>query len=52
MRATFVKQAIAKGWTMLQIAQHIGDTVDTVEKYYAVPSLGEMSEVARNKEVF
>lgn len=52
MRATFVKQAIAKGWTMLQIAQHLGDTVDTVEKYYAVPSLGEMSEVARNKEVF
>lgn len=52
MRATFVKQAILKGWTMLQIAHHIGDTVDTVEKYYAVPSLGEMAEVARNKEVF
>jgi integrase len=52
LRATFVKQAIVKGWTMLQIAQHLGDTVDTIEKYYAVPSLGEMSEVARNKEVF
>lgn len=52
MRATFVKQAIAKKWTMIQIAQHIGDTVDTVEKYYAVPSLGEMAEVAKNKEVF
>jgi len=52
LRSTFVKQAISKGWTMLQIAQHIGDTVDTVEKYYAVPSLGEMSEVAKNKEVF
>ena len=52
LRATFVKQAIAKKWTMLQIAQHIGDTVKTVEEYYAVPSLGEMSEVAKNKEVF
>lgn len=52
LRSTFVKQAIVKGWTMLQIAQHIGDTVETVEKYYAVPSLGEMSEVAKNKEVF
>ena len=51
MRSTFVKQAILKGWTMSQISDHIGDTQETVEKYYAVPSRGEMSEVAKNKEV-
>lgn len=51
MRSTFVKQAISNGWTMIQIADHIGDTPETVQKYYAVPSIGEMSEVARNKEV-
>jgi integrase/recombinase XerD len=51
LRSTFVKQAISNGWSMSQIANHIGDTEQTVEKYYAVPSIGEMSEVARNKEV-
>lgn len=51
LRSTFVKQAMANGWTLIQISNHIGDTQQTVEKYYAVPSLGEMSEVAKDKEV-
>lgn len=51
LRSTFVKQAISNGWSMTQIANHIGDTEQTVEKYYAVPSLGEMAEIAKNKEV-
>jgi hypothetical protein len=46
-----VKQAILNGWSMIQIANHIGDTQQTIEKYYAVPSLGEMAELARTKEV-
>ena len=51
LRSTFVKSAISNGWTLIQIADHIGDTPETIQKYYAVPSIGEMSEVAKNKEV-
>ena len=51
LRSTFVKQAILNGWSMIQISNHIGDTQQTIEKYYAVPSIGEMAELARTKEV-
>lgn len=45
MRSTSAKLLKAKGWSIEQVARHLGDTVQTVQHYYTVPSSEEMKEL-------
>ena len=49
LRATCVKFCIKSKWSLLEIAKLTGDEVETIETHYAVPSKGDMNEVAKNK---
>ena len=51
LRATFVKQAFAQGWTMEEVMKQTGDTAETLQNHYAIPSDGEMLETARAKAI-
>lgn len=51
LRATCVKQCQAKGWTITQTAELIGDTINVVQKHYAAPSDDEMSALAEEKAI-
>lgn len=45
MRSTSAKILKQKGWSIEQVAKHLGDTVQTVQHYYTVPSSEEMKEL-------
>jgi len=49
LRATCVKFCKKAGWDLLEIAKLTGDEVETIETHYAIPSGGDMSEVAKKK---
>ncbi len=49
LRATCVKIAQAKGWKPIEVAELTGDTLRTIERHYAVPTVGEMREAARSR---
>ena len=46
LRSTFVKLAKLVGWSDVQIAQQIGDSLEVVQRHYATPSDGEMREIS------
>lgn len=45
MRATAAKILKNKGWTIEQVANLLGDRVETIQHYYTVPSDAEMKEL-------
>jgi integrase/recombinase XerC len=45
MRASAAKILKNKGWTIEQVANLLGDRVETVQHYYTVPSESEMREL-------
>ncbi len=51
IRATCTKFCIKKGWSSLEVARLTGDTVETIETHYAVPSMGDMQEAVKKKPI-
>jgi integrase len=51
LRGTCVKFCQAAGWSPEQVAELTGDTIEVIQSHYLVPSLAEMSETMRTKEV-
>ena len=51
LRATCAKLCKEKGWSVEQIAKHLGDTVRVVQQHYSTPSLSEMKNIAQDKGV-
>jgi len=51
LRATCIKLAQRRGWTVEQTAKHVGDTVRVIQEHYAVPSQMEMAEVVSQKAI-
>jgi integrase len=51
LRASAAKRAAESGWSLLEISKLLGDSPDTVQKYYLAVSPGQFQEVARNKEL-
>jgi len=51
LRATCVKFCQAAGWTPEQVSRLVGDSIRVIQLHYATPSIGEMSDVVREKEV-
>lgn len=51
LRATCVKRAARRGWTVEQTARLIGDSVRVVQMHYATPSNQEMAEKVKEAEL-
>lgn len=51
LRATCVKFCQAAGWTPEQVSRLIGDSIRVIQLHYATPSISEMSDVVKEKEV-
>lgn len=51
LRATCIKLAQKRGWTITQCAEHVGDTVRVIEQHYMAPSDGEMRAAAKDKPI-
>lgn len=49
LRATCIKMCQIRGWTPQQTAQHVDDTLKTIEAHYTVPSESEMKDLATKK---
>ena len=49
LRATCVKVAQARGWKPEEVAELTGDSIRTIQRHYAVPTIGEMAEAARTR---
>ena len=45
IRASCAKILKNKGWTIEQVARHLGDEVSTVQRYYTIPSDEEMKQL-------
>jgi len=52
LRATFIKNAWAAGWTPAQIMEQTGDTLETIQLHYATPTAAEMAGVVKEKKIF
>ncbi len=44
-----VKVAQSRGWKPIEVAELLGDSLRTIERHYAVPTVGEMREAARTR---
>jgi integrase len=51
LRATCVKRCQAAGWSPEQVCNLTGDTLRVIQEHYATPSVSEMGEVAKEKEI-
>ena len=51
LRATCIKLCQAKGWTIEQTAEHVGDTIRVIQEHYTTPSIEEMREVVNEKSL-
>jgi integrase len=51
LRATCIKLAQKKGWSVEQTAQHVGDTISVIQEHYTTPSEEEMKEVINRKPI-
>jgi len=51
LRATAYKIAQAKGWSVRQAAEHIGDSTRVAEEHYGTPSTEEMKDRATNNPI-
>lgn len=51
LRGTCVKFCQSAGWTIEQTAKLINDKVSTVQEHYSTPSMSEMKELSKNKEI-
>jgi integrase len=51
LRATCIKFCQAAGWSPEQVSELTGDTIEVIQSHYLTPSIAEMGEVMRTKEV-
>jgi len=51
LRATAYKIAQARGWTIRQAAEHIGDSYRVAEEHYGAPSTEEMRQRAQEQPI-
>jgi integrase len=51
LRATCIKRCQKAGWSPEQVVDLTGDTLRVIQEHYAVPSTGEMQEIAMQKEI-
>ena len=51
LRATCVKMAQKKGWTVDMVAELTGDSPRTIQTHYSTPSHDEMAQVARERPI-
>lgn len=51
LRATCIKMCQAKGWSIEQTAEHVGDTIAVIQGHYTTPSEEEMKAVANEKPI-
>jgi len=51
LRATCIKRCQKAGWSPEQVVDLTGDTLRVIQEHYAVPSTGEMQDLALAKEV-
>ena len=51
LRATCIKRCQAAGWTPEQVSALTGDTIRVIQQHYLTPSMQEMSEVVKDKEI-
>lgn len=49
LRATFIKLAQKRGWTIDQVMDQTGDTYRVIKEHYDAPSRDEMRQVAKEK---
>lgn len=49
LRATFIKLAQKRGWTIDQVMDQTGDTFRVIKEHYDTPSRDEMRQVAKEK---
>jgi integrase len=49
LRATFIKLAKRRGWTMEQVMEQTGDSFQVIKDHYETPSDDEMDQVAKEK---
>lgn len=52
LRATAIKTAQARGWTIEQVMALVNDTYQTIKRHYDTPSDQEMMQVANARPVF
>lgn len=50
LRSTCIKLLARKGWTTEQIMRQTGDTLETIQLHYSVPTDQEMEDIARTTE--
>jgi integrase/recombinase XerD len=51
LRATAIKLCQAKGWSIEQTAELVGDRIDTIQAHYLTPSKEEMRAVSTDKAI-
>jgi integrase len=51
LRATCIKRCQKAGWSPEQVCDLTGDTLRVIQEHYAIPSSGEMVELAATKEI-
>lgn len=49
LRATFIKLAKKRGWSIEQVMDQTGDSFRVIKEHYETPSADEMSQVAKEK---
>lgn len=51
LRATCIKMCERAGWKDYETAELVGDTVRVIQEHYSTPSVQEMHELARDKQI-
>ena len=51
LRATCIKLCDEQGWTAVETAELVGDTVRVVQEHYQTPSNEQMNNLAKNKPI-
>jgi integrase len=51
LRATCIKLAQRRGWSIEQTAELVGDTISTIQEHYITPSEEEMKEAVNQKPI-
>lgn len=52
LRATCAKFCQQAGWSVEETAKFLGDTVETIERHYTIPSSGEITKAVNEKEIY
>jgi integrase len=51
LRATCIKLCQKAGWTVAETAEHVNDTIETIQRHYMTPTPGEMKSTMEEKPI-